>query len=147
MALLYNKGATPAWGRALVATDCSWSTRRIPRRLRRGIPSCRHPLRLPFLFCRAATAGSGACAASPPATGAIKETSFVYHGFLVFCALLAFFAVGYRAKKSGNQEWSQYRKRICEIRQSPVSRWYAAVYGAFLLSSGLTKRDLGCIII
>ena len=62
-----NKGATPAWGRALVATDCSRSTRRIPCRLRHGIPSCRHPIRLPFSLFRAAAAGSGACAASTPA--------------------------------------------------------------------------------
>ena len=72
-----NKGATPAWGRALVATDCSRSTRRISRRLRRGIPSCRHPIRLPFLFCRAATAGSGACAASNPATCSCVHQCFV----------------------------------------------------------------------
>ena len=81
-----NKGATPAGGRALVDTDCSWSTRRIPRRLRRGIPSCRHPIRLPFSLIRAAAAGSGACAASNLATGTIKETQFVYQGILRFFA-------------------------------------------------------------
>ena len=69
-------------GTALVAVPffdfgCVDRTRRIPRRLRRGIPSCRHPIRLPFSFFRAAAAGSGACAASNPAICSCVHQCFV----------------------------------------------------------------------